>query len=146
MIKIVCIHYAFPKTHNSQSLKIQIPDREINAESFFSIVYLTDFEQVIVHSVTQSSCRRNLGIIHLVLAQCFANISYSLISTRTCTYQVVTKVSSSDNFAYILNEWSFRKYSQELFLVSMWNIRFWDDCFCTRFLNMSWESCFQEII
>ena len=31
-------------------------------------------------------------------------ISYSLIRTRTCTYQVVRNISFSENFTYLLNE------------------------------------------
>ena len=34
------------------------------------------------------------------------NISYPLIRTRTCTYQGVRNVSFSENFAYVVNEWS----------------------------------------
>ena len=34
------------------------------------------------------------------------NIFYPLISTRTCAYQEVRNISFSENFAYILNEWS----------------------------------------
>ena len=34
------------------------------------------------------------------------NISYPLIRTRTCAYQGVRNVSFSENFAYVLNEWS----------------------------------------
>ena len=34
------------------------------------------------------------------------NISYPLICTRTCTYQGIRNVSFSENFAYLLNEWS----------------------------------------
>ena len=34
------------------------------------------------------------------------NVSYPLIRTRTCAYQGVRNVSFSENFAYVLNEWS----------------------------------------
>ena len=36
----------------------------------------------------------------------FTDISYPLIRTRTCPYQGVRNVSFSENFAYVLNEWS----------------------------------------
>ena len=39
-----------------------------------------------------------------------ANISYPLIHTLTCVYQVVKNFSFSENFAYLLNEWSLRWY------------------------------------
>ena len=46
------------------------------------------------------------GFIHLVRTQNFrkANISYTLIRTRTCVYQGVRNVSFSECFAYVLNE------------------------------------------
>ena len=52
----------------------------------------------------------NLGIIHLVRKQIFreTNISYPLIRTSTCAYQGVRNVSFSENFAYVLNEWSLK--------------------------------------
>ena len=34
------------------------------------------------------------------------NISYLLICIRTCAYQAVRNVSFSEDFAYLLNEWS----------------------------------------
>ena len=34
------------------------------------------------------------------------NISYPLTSTHTCAYQGIRNVSFSENFAYVLNEWS----------------------------------------
>ena len=37
------------------------------------------------------------------------NISYPLIHTRMWAYQMVRTVSFSENFAYILNEWSLNK-------------------------------------
>ena len=33
------------------------------------------------------------------------DISYPLICTGTCAYQEVRNVRSSENFAYVLNEW-----------------------------------------
>ena len=49
-----------------------------------------------------------LGIIYLVRTQNFpkSNISNPLIRTRTYAYQRVRNVSFSENFSYILNEWS----------------------------------------
>ena len=39
-----------------------------------------------------------------------ANISYPLIHTLTCVYHGVKNFSFSENFAYLLNEWSLRWY------------------------------------
>ena len=63
---------------------------------------------------------RGLGIIHLVRTQNFSKttISHPLIRTLTFAYQGVRNVSFSENFAYVLNEWSFyanqRKYELHL--------------------------------
>ena len=35
------------------------------------------------------------------------NISYTLIRTRRCAYQEVRNASSSENFAYVLNGWTY---------------------------------------
>ena len=45
------------------------------------------------------------GVIHLVGMQNFqkTNIFYPLIRTCTCAYHEVRNVSSSENFAYVLN-------------------------------------------
>ena len=40
------------------------------------------------------------------------NISYPLISTRTCVYQGVRNVSFSKNFANVFNEWSLINHCQ----------------------------------
>ena len=37
------------------------------------------------------------------------NISYLLISTRTCAYEWVRNVISPENFAYVVNGWSQNK-------------------------------------
>ena len=42
------------------------------------------------------------------------NISCSLILTPTCAYQGVWKVSFSEKFAYVLDEWSLEK-SRKIF-------------------------------
>ena len=46
------------------------------------------------------------------------NISYPLIRTPTCAYQGVRNVSFSENFAYVLHEWTilWKKSSNYVFL------------------------------
>ena len=48
----------------------------------------------------------NIEIIHLICTQNFpkTNISYFVIRTRTCTYQVVKNINFLENFTYALNE------------------------------------------
>ena len=53
------------------------------------------------------------GIIHAVRMQNISKNSYPLICTRTCAYQVVRNVSLSENFAYVLNEWSQSGFTPE---------------------------------
>ena len=49
------------------------------------------------------------GIIHSVYVHKYfrkTNIFYPLIRKHTCAYQKVRNVAFSENFAYVLNEWS----------------------------------------
>ena len=51
-----------------------------------------------------------LGTFHLVPTQIFreTNISYCLIRTGTSAYQGIRNVSFSENFAYVINQWTLK--------------------------------------
>ena len=68
---------------------------------FFSKKIFTKFETV------ESPLDYTEGMIHLVIRKiiCKTNISYLLIRTSKCAYQVVRNDSFSETFASILNEW-----------------------------------------
>ena len=54
------------------------------------------------HAVLQYICKSFIQYAHKSFQK--SNISYTLICTRTCTYQGVRNVSISENFANVLNE------------------------------------------
>ena len=54
------------------------------------------------HAVLQYICKSFIQYAHKSVQK--SNISYTLIRTRTCTYQGVRNVSISENFANVLNE------------------------------------------
>ena len=61
------------------------------------------------HENFASSTKILLEVIHSVRTQNFPKnyySSYLLICTRTCVYQGVRNHSFTENFAYVLNEWS----------------------------------------
>ena len=72
----------------------------------FQKSYKVLLPQKIFDLETLNSKLDTLGLIHLVRAQNFSktNISYSLISTRTCAYKGIRNISFLGDFAYVLNE------------------------------------------
>ena len=99
LLNVVLVHFCqvkFSNTFKKYFKKMLSPNISKKVTSMLLNVVLVHFCQVKFSNTFKKYFQKILS----------PNISYPLTSTHTCAYQGIRNVSFSENFAYVLNEWS----------------------------------------
>ena len=96
LMKFAITHFSRKKCKNDDFTR-KLLGQDFLRVDLFCLLYVVFNPFLVTMSCTCKNPKVDIGIIYLVRTQ-------NLV--RTCAYQGVRNISFSENFAYVLNEWS----------------------------------------